>query len=293
VIFAFIKAEQAWPVAVQCKALDVSRSTFYAWCTEPVSKREARDAALLPKIRAAFVVGKEAYGSPRITEELQHNGESVSKGAVERVMRANNIRPERKRHYTATTDSKHDEAIAPNLLKRNFTARQPDKVWVTDVTYVWTYEGWVYLAVILDLFSRRVVAWAAGANNDTELALTALHRAYAARSPSAGLIHHSDRGSPYASRAYRATLSAYGAKQSMSRKGDCWDNAVAESFFGSSKRECLDRLIQPTRRAAVHVIGDYIDGFYNTTRRHSTIGYISPIEFELNFLSKNIESLAA
>jgi transposase InsO family protein len=157
----------------------------------------------------------------------------------------------------------------------------------------WTREGWLYLAVILDLFSRRVVAWAAGANNDTELALTALKRATMTRSPRRGFIHHSDRGSTYASKAYRDALKTLGARQSMSRKGDCWDNAVAESSFASIKRERLDRFVPSSRSAALRFIGDYIDGFYNPARRHSTLGNISPIEFELKSLSKNIESLAA
>jgi putative transposase len=291
--FALIQAERAWPVSVQCEVLGVSRSGFYAWCSEPISARDARDAALLPKIQAAFRVGEEAYGSPRITKELHDNGEAVSKGVVERVMRDNGITPERKRRFIATTNSNHEDPIAPNLLERDFAATRPDTVWVTDVTYVRTHEGWLYLAVILDLFSRRVVAWAAGANNDTQLALTALTRAYDARRPSKGLIHHSDRGSTYASQSYREALEACGAKQSMSKKGDCWDNAVAESFFASIKRERLDRTIYSSRSAAVRAIGLYIDEFYNVKRRHSTIGYVSPIAFELNSLSKSIESMAA
>ena len=160
--FARIQAEQAWPVSVQCAVLGVSRSAFCAWCTEPVSAREARDAALLPKIQAALLEGEEAYGSPRITAELRDHGEAISKGVVERVMRANGITPENRRRFIATTDSKHTDPIAPNLLERCFTVPQPDTVWVTDVTYVATDEDWLYLAVILDLFSRRVVAWAAG-----------------------------------------------------------------------------------------------------------------------------------
>jgi putative transposase len=217
----------------------------------------------------------------------------TSKGCVERVMRENSISPSRKRRFTATTDSKHEDPIAPNLLERNFTTTEPNQVWVTDVTYVWTHEGWLYLAIILDLFSRRVVAWAAGANNDTHLALAALNRACRERCPSRGWIHHSDRGSTYASHAYRNALSAQGAQQSMSRSGDCWDNAVAESFFASLKRERLDRKVAPSRSAALRTIATYIDSFYNARRRHSTIGYTTPIEFELNFFSKNIQSLAA
>jgi putative transposase len=291
--FAFIQSEKAWPVSVQCKVLKVSRSGFYAWRMNPVSAREARDAALLPKIRVAFMVGQKAYGSPRVTAELQAKGETTSKGAVERVMRDSGITPKRKRRFVATTDSNHDEPIAPNLLRRNFTATQPDTVWVTDATYIWTREGWLYLAVILDLFSRRVVGWAAGANNDTKLALTALRRAIAARKPSKGLIHHSDRGSTYASSAYRAALATHGAMASMSKKGDCWDNAVAESFFASIKRGRLDQRIHLTRTDAVFGVANYIDAFYNTSRRHSTVGYVSPIEFELKCASNDAASLAA
>jgi putative transposase len=291
--FAFIQSEKAWPVSVQCKLLEVSRSGFYAWRKNPVSAREARDAALLPKIRVAFMTGQKAYGSPRVTAELQAKGETISKGPVERVMRESGITPMLKRRFIATTDSNHDDPIAPNLLQRDFTGAQPNTVWVTDATYIWTREGWLYLAVILDLFSRRVVGWAAGANNDTELALTALRRAIAVRKPNKGLIHHSDRGSTYASGAYRAALTLYGATASMSKKGDCWDNAVAESFFASIKRERLDHRIHRTRTDAVFDIANYIDVFYNTLRRHSTIGYVSPIEFELKCSSNDAALLAA
>jgi putative transposase len=281
VIYAFIRAERAFPVAVQCAVFNVSRSGFYAYCNEPQTAREARDAALLPKVRAAFAAGKANYGSPRVTEELQHSGVQVSKGVVERIMRDNDITPKKARKFIATTDSAHEGPIAPNVLEREFTTEKPNHVWVTDVTYVWTYEGWLYLAVILDLYSRRVVGWAAGANNDTRLALTALNRAVALRNPAKGWIHHSDRGSVYASGDYRKALTAAGAVQSMSRKGDCWDNAVAESFFGSIKRESLDACNFKTRTEAMRAIDDYIESFYNVKRRHSTIGYVSPIEFEL------------
>jgi transposase InsO family protein len=183
--------------------------------------------------------------------------------------------------------------VAPNVLARDFRADLPNTAWVTDVTYVWTHEGWLYLAAILDVFSRRVVGWAASANNDRALALGALDRATATRAPAQGLIHHSDRGSVYASADYGEALEKLGAVKSMSRKGDCWDNAVAESFFATIKGEMIDHEAYPTRRAAIAAIGDYIDGFYNPCRRHSSIGYVSPIEFELKFMSDNLDKVAA
>jgi putative transposase len=293
--YAFIESERAFPVAIQCEVFNVSRSGFYAYCSEPKTAREKRDAALLPKVQKAFAVGEGAYGSPRVTEELQHSGVQVSKSVVERIMHDNNITPKKARKFIATTDSVHQDPIAPNVLERDFVKEMPNQAWVTDVTYVWTYEGWLYLAVILDLYSRRVVGWAAGANNDTELALTALNRAVALRTPAKNWIHHSDRGSTYASGDYRKALEAAGAVQSMSRKGDCWDNAVAESFFASIKRERLDACSFKTRLDAMHTIDQYIESFYNVKRRHSTVGYVSPIEFELRALasSDNTFPLAA
>ena len=208
-------------------------------------------------------------------------------------MRQEGIAARKKRRFRKTTDSNHPHPIAPNVLARNFTVELPDTAWVTDVTYVWTHEGWLYLAAILDLFSRRVVGWAASANNDRTLAISALDRATSARAPAAGLVHHSDRGSVYASGDYGDALTSIGAVKSMSRKGDCWDNAVAESFFATIKGEMIDHEDYQTRAAAIAAIGNYIDGFYNPCRRHSSIGYVSPIEFELKFLNEKINQLAA
>jgi putative transposase len=292
--FAFIQAEKArWPIEVQCEVFEVSRSGYYAWARRPVSPRAVEDAALVVEIKAAHKTGRGAYGSPRVHRELRAKGRRIGKKRVERLMRDEGIVGRKKRRFRRTTDSNHPHPIAPNVLERNFHVEMPDTAWVTDVTYVWTYEGWLYLAAILDLFSRRVVGWAASANNDRALALSALDRAIATRAPTPGMIHHSDRGSVYASADYGQALTKLGAVKSMSRKGDCWDNAVAESFFATIKGEMIDHADYLTRGAAITAIADYIDGFYNPYRRHSALDYVSPIEFELKFMSAKIEKMAA
>ena len=292
--FAFICAQKAeWPIDVQCDALDVSRSGYYAWRARPASPRSLVDAELVVEIKAAHEVGRGNYGSPRVHRELRAKGRRIGKKRVERLMREQGIVARKKRRFRKTTDSNHPHPIAPNVLERDFYVELPNTAWVTDVTYVWTHEGWLYLAAILDLFSRRVVGWAASANNDRALAMGALDRATSARSPATGPIHHSDRGSVYASGDYGDALAKLGAVKSMSRKGDCWDNAVAESFFATIKGEMIDHADYPTRGAAIAAIGDYIDAFYNPRRRHSSIGYVSPIEFELAFMREKIEQMAA
>jgi putative transposase len=292
--FAFIDAEKArWPVEIQCDVFGVSRSGFYAWKGRPEAPRAQEDAELVIDIKVASEVGRGNYGSPRVHRELRAQGRRISRKRVERLMRQEGIVARKKRRFRKTTDSNHSHPIAPNVLARNFNVELPDTAWVTDVTYVWTHEGWLYLAAILDLFSRRVVGWAASANNDRALAISALDRATSARAPAAGLVHHSDRGSVYASGDYGEVLMSIGAVKSMSRKGDCWDNAVAESFFATIKGEMIDHEDYQTRAAAIAAIGDYIDGFYNPCRRHSAIGYVSPIEFELKFLNEKINQLAA
>ena len=292
--FAFIDAEKArWPVDVQCEVLQVSRSGYYAWKGRPDAPRAVEDAVLIVEIKAAHKTGRGSYGSPRVHRELRAKGRRVGRKRIERLMRQEGIVARKKRRVRRTTDSNHPHPIAPNVLARNFDVELPNTAWVTDVTYVWTQEGWLYLAAILDLFSRRVVGWAASVNNDRGLALDALHRAILARTPSLGLVHHSDRGSVYASADYGDALTKLGAVKSMSRKGDCWDNAVAESFFATIKGEMIDHEEYPTRRAAIAAIADYIDGFYNPCRRHSALDYVSPIEFELKFLSEKIEKMAA
>jgi putative transposase len=292
--FAFIDAEKArWPVEVQCVVFGVSSSGYYAWRARPEPARAVKDAELIIAIKAAHQAGRGNYGSPRIHRELRAKGMRVGKKRVERLMRQEGIVARSKRRFRKTTDSNHTDPIAPNVLARNFDVELPNTTWVTDVTYVWTHEGWLYLAVILDLFSRRVVGWAASANNDRTLAMSALDRATSARVPQAGLVHHSDRGSVYASSDYGDGLTKIGAVKSMSRKGDCWDNAVAESFFATIKGEMIDHEDYQTRTAAIIAIADYIDCFYNPCRRHSAIDYLSPIEYELHFMSNSIRKQAA
>jgi transposase InsO family protein len=280
--FAFILTRQvAFPIATMCRLLDVSTSGFYSWRSQPVSAREGRDAVLLKKVATVFNAFGGKYGSPRVVEELRAEGHVVSERKVAVVMRDAALVARPKKRYRATTDSKHGDPIASNLLARNFRADDKNLVWVTDVTAIWTQSGWLFLAAMLDLYSRRVVGWATSATNDRFLALDALRDAIQKRKPLPGLTAHSDRGSPYASDDYRAELDRFGIVPSMSRKGDCWDNAVAESFFSTLKTELVGNDIYASHAAATRVLGDYIDGFYNAKRRHSYLGYISPIEFEL------------
>jgi putative transposase len=280
--FAFIAARDvAFPINTVCRLLGVTRSGFYAWVKRPRPARAKSDAQLAATVAAVHQRSRQTYGSPRVHRELRAHGVRVGKKRVERLMRENGIQGRSKRRYKRTTDSKHGGPIAPNLLARAFTVTEPNRVWVTDVTAIATGDGWPYLAPMLDLHSRRVVGWAASASNDTDLALDALRRALRARRPPPGLLHHTDRGSPYASDDYRAELRANRVRRSMSRKGDCWDNAVAESFFATLRAEIVDYERYATRAAAMKSIGDYIDNFYNVERRHSHLGYLNPIEFEL------------
>lgn len=280
--FAFIRAEKAhFPLTVLCDVLDVSRSGFYAFCARGPSARAERDAVLSEDIRRIHLESESRYGSPRVHAELAVQGEQVSRKRVTRLMREQGLAGKRRRRFKCTTDSKHTLPIAPNLLNRDFTAEQPNTAWVGDTTFVWTHEGWLYLAVILDLFSRRVVGWAMSEHNDSDLVIRAFQMAYAQRRPSPGLIYHSDRGSTYASHAYRRCLDEVGCVPSMSRKGDCWDNAVAESFFATLRKELTNDLSYLSRGSARSSIFEFIEAFYNRKRRHSTIKYQTPQEFEL------------
>jgi transposase InsO family protein len=280
--FAFISEEKvAFPVAALCRLLAVSPSGFYAAQGRPRSPHGRRDDKLTEQVVGVHAASKGRYGSPRVHAELKAAGERVGRKRVARLMREKKLAARMRRRFRTTTDSKHDFPIAPNVLERDFTASAPDQAWVTDITFLWTAQGWLYLAVILDLFSRRVVGWATSQNVDRHLALAALDTALARRRPAAGLVHHSDRGSTYASSDYRKALDARGLECSMSRKGDCWDNAVAESFFSTLKRELEGIDDFESRAGATLSISDYIDGFYNIQRRHSAINYTSPVEFEL------------
>ena len=283
--YRFIHAERArgeWPVSVMCRVLQVARAAFYAWTACP--EREPEDELLLKThIRAIHRRSRETYGSPRVLAELKEQGISVSRKRVARLMQECGLSglPRKKLFKVATTDSDHDDPIANNLLNRNFEATEPNTVWVGDITYLRTGAGFAYLAVLIDLYSRRVVGWAVADHMRTELIQEALCRALTTRNPPAGLIHHSDRGSQYASAAYREDLENAHAVPSMSRKGDCWDNAVAESFFGTLEQELAGRDPNWTdTKAAQQGVIDYITTFYNSERRHSKVGQLSPAEFE-------------
>ncbi len=279
--FAFIAAEKArFPIEVLCAVLGVTRAGFYAAQGRPVSARTQQDRRLAVAIAAIHAESHQRYGSPRVHAELRDRGQRLGRKRVARLMREQGIRARRRRRFRTTTDSRHTLPIAANVVAREFTTTAPNTTWVTDITYVWTLEGWLYLAVILDLFSRRVVGWAMSARIDRQLALDALGMALAHRQPPRGLIHHSDRGSQYASREYRDALATHGVVCSMSRRGDCWDNAVAESFFATLKLELVYERDWTTRADARAAIFEYLEVFYNRQRRHSALGYVSPLAFE-------------
>ena len=233
------------------------------------------------EIELSHKASDRTYGSPRVHEDLQEQGIRCGRKRVARLMRENGIRAKQARRFKATTDSDHNDPVAPNLLDREFHVDVPDRVWVADLTYIWTREGWLYLAVILDLFSRRVVGWSMSKRITSQLTLEALSVALWTRKPSPGLLHHSDRGSQYTCGDYRDVLDEHGVLCSMSRKGDCWDNAVAESFFKTLKVERVNDRDYWTREEAQTDIIDYIERFYNRKRRHSYLGYVSPVEYEL------------
>ncbi len=233
------------------------------------------------EIELSHKASDRTYGSPRVHEDLQEQGIRCGRKRVARLMRENGIRAKQARRFKATTDSDHNDPVAPNLLDREFHVDVPDRVWVADLTYIWTREGWLYLAVILDLFSRRVVGWSMSRRITSQLTLEALSVALWSRNPSPGLLHHSDRGSQYTCGDYRDVLDEHGVLCSMSRKGDCWDNAVAESFFKTLKVERVNDRDYWTREEAQTDIIDYIERFYNRKRRHSYLGYVSPVEYEL------------
>jgi putative transposase len=282
--FAFVAVEKAsFPVTVLCKVLEVSRSGFYAWTERVPSARSLEDAKLRVHVAAAYELGRGNYGAPRIHRELRAAGLNVSRKRVARLMGELGLQARRKRRFKATTDSNHALPVAENVLDRKFEVDAPNVAWVTDITYVWTSEGWLYLAAILDLFSRRVVGFAMSERIDRALVLQALTAAVGRRVPNAGLVHHSDRGSQYASNDYQDALDDLGVVCSMSRKGNCWDNAVAESFFATLKTELVYQRRFATREDAREAIFEFIEVFYNRQRRHSSLGYLSPIDYEMKF----------
>ena len=279
--YAWIETERKqFPLPVMCDVLSVSISGYRAWKRggQP-SRKRLTDTQLLTLVRAIDKELKNAYGSPRMTMELRARGFPASKERVERLMRENGIRARHKRRHQATTDSKHALPVAPNLRDRDFTPATPNQTWTADMTYLWTDEGWLYLAVVIDLFNREVVGWSIKPRMTTDIVLDALTMAWFRRKPAPGLMHHSDRGSQYASHAFQARLKEYGMVCSMSRKGNCWDNAPSESFFNSLKNERVHDTRYRTQAEAKADLFDYIEPFYNRKRLHSTLGYASPTKF--------------
>jgi len=273
-------AKKEFPVQRLCKVLGVSQSGYFAWRGRPACQRQRDDLVLLAHVRSAFALSNETYGSPRVTRELQDRGLSVGRRRTARLMRENGLKARRPRRFKRTTDSPHAFPVAPNLLEQNFAAERPDEKWGADLSHIWTREGWLYLAVVIDLFARRVVGWAVSDRLHKELALTALRRALAIRRPSGGLIHHSDRGSQYCSAEYQAELRKRGILISMSGKGNRYDNSMVETFFKTLKAELVWRTVFQTRAEAHDALARYIDGFYNPIRRHSALDHVSPAQFE-------------
>ncbi|MFC0193626.1 IS3 family transposase [Aureimonas pseudogalii] len=273
-------AKKEFPVQRLCKVLGVSPSGYFAWKDRPACHRQRTDLMLLAHVRSAFALSNETYGSPRMVHELRDNGLGIGRRRVARLMRENGMKARQKRRFKRTTDSLHAFPVAPNLLDQDFTATGPNRKWGADISYVWTREGWLYLAVVIDLFARRVVGWATGDRLHKELTLSALRRAIILRRPPAGLVHHADRGSQYCSLDYQAELRRHGIRISMSGKGNCYDNAMVETFFKTLKAELVWRAAFQDRAEATAAIGRYIDGFYNPVRRHSALNFISPLQFE-------------
>lgn len=272
-----------YPVRLMCQWLQVSRAGFYAAQRRPPSARARANRRLRLEIRAVHAASRQRYGAPKIHAELRAQGVRCGRHRVARLMRVEQLRGCRPRAFRVTTQSGHRLPVAPNVLARRFEPavyRERDQVWVADITYLPTREGWLYLAVVLDLGSRRVIGWCADHRLDHSLVLRALHQALTLRQPRPGLIHHSDRGVQYASAAYQAVLAEHGITCSMSRTGDCWDNAVVESFFATLKNELCITGPWPTRDAARRDLAEFIDRWYNHQRRHSALGYRSPVQYE-------------
>jgi putative transposase len=276
---------EEWPIDMMCRVLKVSRSGFYAWRERPESKQATSRRRLIGIIKEVHEESNRSYGSPRVYRELIARGEICCENTVARYMRENDIVAKTKRKFKQTTDSNHSLPVAKNLLDRDFDQLEPNRVWVSDITYIPTREGWLYLAMVLDLFGRKVVGWSMSHRIDRHLVMDALTMAVKNRRPPPNLIHHSDRGSQYASNDFQKLLDDHDMICSMSRKGNCWDNAVAESFFHSLKTELVHHEDFATREEARLAIFEYIEVFYNRIRRHSSLGYLSPADYEALMLS--------
>lgn len=288
--YAFIHSQfGGFKMRLMCRLLAVSRSGYYAWLKRGPSERSRANEALLIEIRVAYARSRRTYGSPRVFKELKEQGLAVGENRVARLMRETGIRAKTYRRFRVTTNSKHAHPIAPNLLARRFSpsfAGVPNKVWASDITYIPTREGWLYLSAVLDLVSRRVVGWSMKESVGSSLATDALKMALSYRRPENGMLHHSDRGIQYAAIDFRRLLESRRIECSMSRKGDCWDNAVTESFFATLKKELVRDSEWRTREEARADIFEWIEVWYNRQRRHSSIGYLSPAEYEKRILRK-------
>ncbi|MDO8746790.1 MAG: IS3 family transposase [Thermodesulfovibrionales bacterium] len=282
----FMDQHRSWHgVQRMCRVIGASRSGYYGWRRQPQSKRHKDNEKILMEIKESHKNSRRAYGSPRITKDIQARGTKCSENRVARLMKVHGIIAKTKKKFKATTNSKHNLPVAPNLLNQNFVAEKPNTVWVSDITYIATLEGWLYLAVILDLYSRQVVGWAMSDRLTADFVVKALYQAIGRRRSASGCILHSDRGVQYASSDFREVLKAYGFIQSMSRKGNCYDNAVAESFFHTLKTEHVYDYRYETRTEAIQSVFEYIEMFYNRQRRHSALGYRSPVSFELEAMA--------
>jgi transposase InsO family protein len=272
---------KAYPVTVLCTVMRVSRSGFYDYLDRynPDNDNRPEEAELKSRIKQIFDQSRASYGSRRIVRQLDKDGHKIGRYKVRRIMRQMGLKSKTPKRFKLTTDSRHSFTVAPNVLDRNFDVDSPNKTWTADISYVWTFEGWLYLAIIMDLHSRKIVGWAMDKRMKKDLALNALSMAYWQRKPDKGLLHHSDRGSQYACHEYRRQLETYAMTASMSRKGNCWDNAPTERFFRSLKSERLTACRFITRNDAKNEILDYIT-YYNSIRLHSTLGYLSPMEYE-------------
>ena len=289
--FAFIaKHRGIWQVRSMCETLGVSRGGFYAWLVRPPSRRASENEELTVQVRRSFVESDSTYGSPRVWRELRAWGYRCGKHRVERLMAAARLRARtRRRRLPVDAGERSIEAIAPNLLERQFEAAGPNQRWVADFTYVWTLEGWLYVAAVLDLFSRRIVGWSMQSSMTAQLVTDALLMALWRRGRPRELLHHSDQGSQYTSEDFQRLLEQHGITCSMSRQGNVWDNSAMESFFSTLKTERVHRRRYRTRDEARADVFDYVERFYNPRRRHSSIGYMSPVEFELNALTLILE----
>lgn len=263
-----------------CRVFKVSKSGFYGYLNRGESKRQQVDRQLLPHIKTIFKESKETYGPLRIMASLRSLGILIGKSRIARLMKESNLKPKTQRRFKVTTNSDHKRPVAPNLLEQNFWAKEPDDIWTGDITYIHTDEGWLYLAVVLDICTRKIVGWSMDKRMKDDLVVNALKNAINRRQPSSGFIFHSDRGSQYCSKRFKKLIKGVGGRQSMSATGSCYDNAITESFFGTLKRELVHHYRYQTRREARGSIFSYIEGFYNVTRLHSSIGYKSPVEYE-------------